>query len=139
MIISIVDCLIKKSVILQGPVLLLNDGQAGTGEPVNIPLPNLISPRSLDFDAKESIRSSGFLKFLKSQPLPIREQFLTTRQKREVVEQDTIVESETTQESLENVDCSWRIKVCTEMLGNLNLYCSDCSRVKHFVYFRKTI
>ena len=98
---------------IAGPVLLLNDAQAGTREPVNIPLPNLISPRSLHFDPVESIR----LKQL------IKEQFLSTREKREIEDDEAMEEEEedheeqeeiTTEQSSKNsqLDCSWHIKVC---------------------------
>ena len=109
---------------ISGPVLLLNDAQAGTREPVNIPLPNLISPRSLNFDPVESIRSADFMTFLNKQPLPIREHFLSTREKREIEDEamknddysdDNLEEQEeiTTEQSSEHsqLDCSWRIKV----------------------------
>ena len=121
---------------IAGPVLLLNDAQAGTREPVNIPLPNLISPRSLNFDPVESIRSADFITFLNKQPLPVREHFLSTREKRETAEDeakenhddaddDNLEEHEeiTTEQSSEHsqLDCSWRIKVCSNFTLKLNL------------------
>ena len=93
---------------IDGPVLLLNE-EGNERDPVNIDLKErLISPRSLEFDPKETIRSAHFIKFLQDQPLHFRKQFLS-RQKRDSNDEHV--------EEIDNFDCSWRIKVSSSQCG----------------------
>ena len=135
---------------ISGPVLILNENgsKGGTREPVNIPLPNLITtsetvdsedtadPRILQFNPVESLRSSRFREFVDSQPDPIRQHFIVKREMVEDMEYNT-EDITTEQPQVEDttllidgdnrLDCSWNIKVRTTTVQVQSKYMPACA------------
>ena len=133
---------------ISGPVLILNENgsKGGTREPVNIPLPDLITsdntqdtsdPRILQLeDPVESLRSSRFREFVDSQPDPIKQHFIVkrnTENQNSELPNDLTKEDTTTEDPKEDetttimfadssVDCSWNIKVYFKFGRTLYFY-----------------